>query len=105
MSKTKSTAKLVITSVILSLIVLAIFTLVFLKYIVPVYSITEKQVYDVLVKLFPILVGLALIQIGIIAVIGISLLVIFSVTLAYFSAVADQNINNNNNVATAIINE
>ena len=67
MSKTKSTAKLVITSVILSLIVLAIFTLVFLKYIVPVYSITEKQVYDVLVKLFPILVGLALIQIGIIA--------------------------------------
>ncbi len=45
------------------------------------------------------------IQIGIIAVIGISLLVIFSVTLAYFSAVADQNINNNNNVATAIINE
>ena len=45
------------------------------------------------------------IQIGLIAVIGISLLVIFSVTLAYFSAVADQNINNNNNVATAIINE
>ena len=67
MSKTKSTAKLVITSVILSLIVLAIFTLVFLKYIVPVYQITEKQVYDVLVKLFPILVGLVLIQIGIIA--------------------------------------
>ena len=67
MSKTKSTAKLVITSVILSLIVLAIFTIVFLKYIVPVYNITEKQVYDVLVKLFPILVGLALIQIGIIA--------------------------------------
>ena len=62
MSKTKSTAKLVITSVILSLIVLAIFTLVFLKYIVPVYNITEKQVYDVLVKLFPILVGLALIS-------------------------------------------
>ena len=45
------------------------------------------------------------IQIGIIAVIGISLLVIFSVTLAYFSAVADQNSNNNNNVSTAIINE
>lgn len=45
------------------------------------------------------------IQIGLIAVIGISLLVIFSVTLAYFSAVADQNINNDNNVATAIINE
>ena len=67
MSKTKSTAKLVITSVILSLIVLAIFTLVFLRYIVPVYQITEKQVYDVLVKLFPILVGLVLIQIGIIA--------------------------------------
>lgn len=45
------------------------------------------------------------IQIGIIAVIGISLLVIFSVTLAYFSAVADQNINNDNNAATTIINE
>lgn len=44
------------------------------------------------------------IQIGIIAVIGISLLVIFSVTLAYFSAVADQN-NKDNNTATAIINE
>ncbi len=44
------------------------------------------------------------IQIGIIAVIGISLLVILSVTFAYFSVVADQN-NKDNNTATAIINE
>ncbi len=67
MAKSQSTSKLVVTSVILSLIVIAAFALVFMNYIVPAYNITEEDVYNVLLKLFPILIGLVLIQIGIIA--------------------------------------
>lgn len=67
MAKSQSTSKLVVTSVILSLIVIAVFALVFMNYIVPAYNITDDDVYSVLLKLFPILIGLVLIQIGIIA--------------------------------------
>ena len=65
MAKSRSTAKLVVTSVILSLVVIAVFALVFLNYIVPAYQISDAQIYSVLIKLFPILVGLVLIQIGV----------------------------------------
>lgn len=65
MPKPKSTAKLVVTSVVISFAVIAIFALIFLNYIVPTYQVTEEQIYSVLIKLFPILVGLILIQIGI----------------------------------------
>ena len=65
MPKPKSTAKLVITSVVISFAVIAIFALIFLNYIVPTYQVTEEQIYSVLIKLFPILVGLILIQIGV----------------------------------------
>ena len=61
MPKPKSTAKLVVTSVVISFAVIAIFALIFLNYIVPTYQV----IYSVLIKLFPILVGLILIQIGI----------------------------------------
>jgi|GEM_PF-1593400 len=67
MAKSQSTSKLVITSVVLSLIVIAVFALVFMNYIVPAYNITADEVYSVLLKIFPILIGLVLIQIGIIA--------------------------------------
>ena len=65
MAKPSNTAKLVVTSIIISLIVLAVFVLLFLSFIVPAYQITEEQIYSVMVKLFPILIGLALIQIGV----------------------------------------
>lgn len=65
MPKPKSTAKLVITSVVISFAVIAIFALIFLNYIVPTYQVTEEQIYSVLIKLFPVLIGLILIQIGV----------------------------------------
>ena len=65
MATASKTAKLVITSVIISIIVLAVFTLLFIRFIVPAYQITEDQIYSVLTKLFPVLIGLILIQIGV----------------------------------------
>ena len=65
MPKSKNTAKLVVTSVVISFVVIAVFALVFLNFIVPAYQITDSQVYSVLIKLFPILIGLILIQIGV----------------------------------------
>lgn len=65
MPKPKNTAKLVVTSVVISLVVIAVFALVFLNYIVPAYQITEEQIYNVLIRLFPVLIGLILIQIGV----------------------------------------
>ena len=65
MAKPSNTAKLVVTSIIISLIVLAVFTLLFLSFIVPAYQVTEEQIYSVMTKVFPVLIGLALIQIGV----------------------------------------
>lgn len=65
MATASKTAKLVITSVVISIIVLAVFSLLFIRFIVPAYQITEDQIYSVLTKLFPVLIGLILIQIGV----------------------------------------
>lgn len=65
MPKSRSTAKLVITSVVISLAVIAVFALVFLNYLVPAYQISEDQIYSVLIRLFPILIGLILVQVGV----------------------------------------
>ena len=67
MSKPKHTAKLVVTSIITSIIVVAIIALVFVKFIVPIYGISEDNIYSVLINLFPLLIGFILIQIGVIA--------------------------------------
>ena len=67
MARPSKTAKLVITSIVITLIVLAAFTLVFINFIVPAYQITENQIYSVLTRLFPVLIGLILIQIGVMA--------------------------------------
>lgn len=67
MSKPKHTAKLVVTSIITSIIVVVVIALVFIKYIVPVYNISEDDIYSVLIKLFPLIIGFVLIQIGVMA--------------------------------------
>ncbi len=64
MAKPAKTAKLVITSIVISIVVLAAFVLIFLNAIVPAYQITSEQIYSVLTKVFPVLIGLLLIQIG-----------------------------------------
>ena len=67
MAKPSSSAKLVITSIIISIIVLAVFVLIFINSIVPAYQVTADQIYSVLTKIFPILIGLLLIQVGVMA--------------------------------------
>lgn len=66
MSKSNSSLKLIISSVVISAIVLGIFAVIFLLYLVPAYQITNDSIYEGLIRFFPILVGLILIQIGII---------------------------------------
>ena len=66
MSKPSSNVKVILSSVVISALVLGIFAVVFLMYLVPSYQITNEQIYSVLIKLFPVIIGLVLIQIGIV---------------------------------------
>ena len=61
MSKPSSNLKVILSSVVISALVLGIFAVVFLMYLVPSYQITNEQIYSVLIKLFPIIIGLVLI--------------------------------------------
>lgn len=65
MAKPSKTTKLVVTSMIISIAVLVVFVLVFMNAIVPAYEMTQSEIYSALTKIFPILLGLLLIQIGI----------------------------------------
>ncbi len=67
MSKPKHTAKLVITSIVTSIIVVAIIALLFVKFLVPIYNISEDAIYSVLIKILPLIIGFVLIQIGVMA--------------------------------------
>ena len=64
MAKASNVWKLIVLSIVISLVVLAVFTAVFITMIVPAYNITREQVYSVLSKALPILIGLVLIEIG-----------------------------------------
>lgn len=67
MAKAKKTWKLVLISVILSVLILAAFTAVFIHLIVPAYNISQEQIYSVLTKALPILIGLVFIEIALIS--------------------------------------
>lgn len=67
MTKAKKTWKLVLISVILSILILAAFTAVFIHLIVPAYNISQEQIYSVLTKALPILIGLVFIEIALIS--------------------------------------
>lgn len=67
MAKAKKTWKLVLISVILSILILAAFTAVFMHLIVPAYNISQEQIYSVLTKALPILIGLVFIEIALIS--------------------------------------
>ena len=67
MAKAKKTWKLVLISVILSVLILAAFTAVFMKLIVPAYNITQEQIYSVMTRALPILIGLVFIEIALIS--------------------------------------
>ena len=65
MAKASKTWKLVITTIILSLIFITAFVAVFINIIVPTYDITREEIYEILSKVFPILIGLVIIEIGV----------------------------------------
>ena len=65
MAKASKTWKLVITTIILSLVFITAFVAVFINIIVPTYDITREEIYEILSKVFPILIGLVLIEIGV----------------------------------------
>ena len=67
MAKAKKTWKLVLISVILSVLILAAFSAAFIKLIVPAYNITQEQIYSVMTKALPILIGLVFIEIALIS--------------------------------------
>ncbi len=64
MAKASNVWKLIVLSVVISLVVLAVFTAVFITMIVPAYNITRDQVYAVLSRALPILIGLILLEMG-----------------------------------------
>ncbi len=67
MARARKTWKLVLTSIILSILILAAFTAVFIRFIVPVYNISREQIYSVLTKALPILIGLVFLEIALIS--------------------------------------
>lgn len=67
MARARKTWKLVLTSIILSILILAAFTAVFIQFIVPVYNISREQIYSVLTKALPILIGLVFLEIALIS--------------------------------------
>ncbi len=67
MARAKKTWKLVLTSVILSILILAAFTAVFIRLIVPAYNITREQIYGILTKALPVLIGLVFIEIALVS--------------------------------------
>lgn len=67
MSKPSSSLKLVISSVVISAVVIGLFFALFLLVIVPSFSITEREIYNVLIKIFPLVIGLVLVEVGYIA--------------------------------------
>lgn len=62
----KSPAGIIAITVLLSLLVLGAFSYVFIRWLMPMYSLEISTVYGFLVRILPILVGLIMIQIAVI---------------------------------------
>lgn len=66
MADNRNYGKQVVLSLIITLVVLAAAVLGFAFFLLPKYQITTEQIYDIAVKLFPILIGLVMIQAGVV---------------------------------------
>ncbi len=64
MSEQKGYARNIFFSIIISLIVLLTLGYLSVRYLVPIYDIQSNDIYRFLIYLLPVLIGLALIQIG-----------------------------------------
>lgn len=67
MSKPSSPLKLVISSVVISALVIGLFFAIFLLVIVPSFSISDEDLYNVLMNIFPLVIAVVLVEVGFIA--------------------------------------
>lgn len=64
MSKGTNTWKVAVTCLLITLAILAVFITVFIVYIVPNNGFSRESIYSVLSRLFPVLIGLILIEVA-----------------------------------------
>lgn len=65
MSENKHYGRQILLSLFLTVFILLGLLYLASRYILPLYSINQEQIYEVLVKLFPLLIGLVMIEIGV----------------------------------------
>ncbi|MBI9093277.1 MAG: hypothetical protein JEY71_00180 [Sphaerochaeta sp.] len=65
MSENKHYGRQILLSLFLTVFILLVLLYVASRYLLPLYSINQEQIYDVLVKLFPLLIGMIMIEIGV----------------------------------------
>ena len=65
MSENKHYGRQILLSLFLTVFILLGLLYLASRYLLPLYSVNQEQIYDVLVKLFPLLIGLIMIEIGV----------------------------------------
>ncbi len=65
MSENKHYGRQILLSLFLTVFILLGLLYVAARYLLPLYSVNQEQIYAVLVKLFPLLIGLIMIEIGV----------------------------------------
>ncbi len=64
MSKRTSYARNIFFSIVVSLVILLALGFLSVKYLVPIYDLQSQDIYKFLIYLLPVIIGLALIEIG-----------------------------------------
>jgi len=64
MAENKHYGRQIVVSLLLTIVILGAATYLFGIYLMPKYQISREQIYDFMVKVFPILIGLVMIEIG-----------------------------------------
>ncbi|MGH0051856.1 MAG: hypothetical protein ACQ5SW_00510, partial [Sphaerochaetaceae bacterium] len=65
MSENKHYGRQIFLSLFLTVFLLLVGLYVASRYLLPLYDVNQEQIYGILVKLFPILIGLIMIEIGV----------------------------------------
>lgn len=65
MSENKHYGRQILLSLFITVFILLGLLYLASRYLLPLYSVNQEQIYDVLVKLFPLLIGLVMIEIGV----------------------------------------
>ena len=65
MSENKHYGRQIFLSLFLTVFLLLAILYLASRYLLPLYDVNQQQLYDILVKLFPLLIGLAMIEIGV----------------------------------------